>query len=152
MADDGKRRTILGVLQAWGMDLITDGVAFPLRENDNGMYVPAAILHGALSAEVVCWCVPAAGRLGTACLVETFDSYPPRSAFSRARTVIQRYRYPILFVYGVPSDPLQEGADETNASLQALLIHPAWGHTGRVHFVRSHNTAPMLVTLGELGN
>ena len=136
--------SILDVLRAWGVDVVDDGVSFPLGDDDR--YVPDALLHGILSPAAVAWCGEWS-RLGPSCLLQAFAEYPPATAFARARAVVGRYHYPVLFLFGVPCGTAADA--QRNAGLQAILFHPGRAETSRVHF---RWTPGAQLVIGEIGD
>ena len=145
---------ILDVVRSWGLDVGTDAIRFPLGADD--FFVPCGLLYRVLANPAVEWCGEA-NRLGGTCLLQTFAAaYPPKAAFAVARAVVSRYRFPLLFLFGLRPRPGQPppDEDEENAGLQAILFRPGRGETSRVHFrwAGDNPTQPPLLYIGEIGD
>ena len=141
--------SILNALRSWGLDFVSDVIHFPL---EGEITVPVSgMLFDALHPKVVLWCGPL-NRIGTTCILQFFDHYPPPEGFRVARKLAGYYRFPVLQLFRFGQSNYQVDASLLdNQGLQCILFKPGHGDNCRVHFSRDGD-GKVYVMLGEIGD
>ena len=140
---------IVDAFRTWGLDSVSDVIQFPL---DGETIVPVSgMLFDALHSKVVQWCGPL-NRIGSTCILQFFDNYPPPEGFRVARKLATHYRFPVLQLFGFGKSNYQlDAAVLDNQGLQCILFKPGHGDNCRVHFNRDDD-GKVYVMLGEIGD